>query len=442
MSLLDGSHEHRDGCCAFPALGFAYGVKSGHVYRRVQWRPARTSHSIGASDAFKRQARRMDQSAATVEMYRIAFERVIARGGPSQDDVNTLRKWSDDLATCGLECRIFACGPCRKATVVAHCCHRAICPREQRRRAQKWCARGAGLAELLPNESRGEDFTRVVGLTKRALGKETFDVNDHTWKALEIGLIQRGTDAERLDAHTALRTKLMLRLRRRYGMMAALAALDRGPTGNIHVHAVVYCGYLPRADLQRWLRSQDCTIPGCTHEPDDRCAACKRLKRGDCSHPRADGRPRCNGSWYVDVRKCRVRHGSATHGDPVTAGIVEAIKYACAPVGSKPGKPGEYDAPTPGEAPTESQLAYAEGLVLYFLALRNRKRVETYGLARLPDPHEENGVDDREPDDEGGAPLCPDCRKPMKHVATGDRLGVRGCGKYEFFREQAGARGS
>jgi hypothetical protein len=361
---------------------------------------------------------------------------------------------------CGDTFRLYACGPCRKATVVSPCCHLAICPREQRRRTQKWCARAAALSEMLPNEPRGQDFTCVVGLTKSALGKATHDINGHTWKAIELGLQQTGTLQERLDAHFDLRSKVMLRLRRRYGMMAGFASIEMGPTGNIHIHAVVYCGYVPRGDLQRWLRSQDCTIPECAHEPDDRCAACKREGRGGCTHPRVTSRtklvravdgtmrklrvrarhPRCNGSWYVDVRKCYVRDDAVGYDDPVTAGIVEAIKYAAAPVGSKPGRPGQpgHDAPRPGGAPTESQLAYGEVLVRLFLALRKRKRVETYGLARQPDPHEEDGVDDREPDAEGGVPLCPDCRKPMKYAATGERFGRRN--EYEVFRERFPAR--
>jgi hypothetical protein len=151
-----------------------------------------------------------------------------------------------------------------------------------------------------------------------------------------------------------------------------------------------------------------------------------------------DRHPRCNGSWFVDVRKCYVREGAAEYADPVTAGVVEAIKYACAPVGSKPGKSGQYDAPTPGETPTESQLAYGEELVRFFLVLRNRKRVETYGPARLPDPHEENGVDDRELD-EGGVPDCPACGKPMKYGATGECWGGR-WNKYDWFRESFSPR--
>ncbi len=431
--------------------------ESRQWYRPVQFRPERTKHPIGASNAVKRQIRRMNQHAATVEMYRGAIARVLARGGLSQRDVGSLLGWSDGLAICGDTFRVYHCAKHRKATVISPCCHLAMCPREQRRRSQRWCARGAALVKMLPNEPRGKDFKGVVGLTKGALGEETTDITDHTWKAIEVGLRQEGTVAERLDAHVELRAKLMRLLRRRYRMMAGFGSIEMGPTGNIHLHIVAYCAYLPREDMQRWLRSQDCTVPHCAHTPDDRCAACKREKRSPCRHPRvtsrttltraADGkmrklrvrdrRPRCNGSWYVDVRKCYVRDEMIGYGDPVTGGIVEAIKYAAAPVGSKPGKPGQrgHDAPTPGEAPTESQLAYGEELVRFFLALRDRKRVETYGLAREPDPHEENGVDDREPDAEGGIPLCPECGQKMKYAATGERWGGR-WNMYEVFRER------
>jgi hypothetical protein len=170
----------------------------------------------------------MDQFSATVEMYRAAFERVIAHGGLSQDDIDTFRKWSDGLSMCGDTFRLYACGPCRKATVVSPCCHLAICPREQRRRSQRWCARVAALATLLPNEPRGVDFKNVVELTKRALGKTTYDVNDHTWKAIEIGLRQKGTIEERLNAAVELRSKFMRLMRRRYGMMAGFASIEMG----------------------------------------------------------------------------------------------------------------------------------------------------------------------------------------------------------------------
>jgi len=463
MSLHDDTHEHCAERCVASTSRVVF-AKSGKWYRPVQFRPARTAHAIGESNAVKRQMRRMNQHRATVEMYRGSIDRVIARGGLSQRDIKSLLSWSDGLAMCGQECRLYACGPCRKSTVVAHCCHLAICPREQRRRSQRWCARAAALAQILPDHPRGRDFKRVVGLTKRALGKTTTDVNNHTWKAIEIGLIQRGSVEDRLNAAVDLRAKFMRLLRRRYLMMAGFASIEMGPTGNIHIHAVVYSAFLPREDLQRWLRSQDCTVPNCAHSPDDRCAACKRERRGGCTHPRVarrwklvrcgrgtkmkkvrarvhDERPRCNGSWYVDVRKTYVRDDVMGYSDPVTAGIVEAIKYAAAPVGSKPGKPGQrgHDAPKPGDAPTESQLAYGEELVRFFLALRDRKRVETYGLARAPDPHEENGVDDREPDEDGGVPLCPDCGKPMKYAATGECWGGR-WNKYDFFRERFPAR--
>ncbi|MBM4362536.1 MAG: hypothetical protein FJ104_07630 [Deltaproteobacteria bacterium] len=399
--------------------------------------PVPTGREPSQARPVKRQARRMDQFAATVETYRDAMKRIRDRGAVAQEEFATLGTWMSELGICGVEFRLFACGPCGTAAVVAPCCHLSICPRTQHRRAKKWRARAAALAELLPNNPRGADFKRVAGLTKKALGKATMDVNDHTWKAFEFSLRLRGTLKERVNATIKLRTKFMRHMRRRYGMMACFASLDLSPSGLVHVHAIAYCGYAPRADLQRWLRSQDCTISGCTHEADDRCGACTAAKRGDCPHPHANGRPRCNGSWYVDVRKCYAR-GTKEHHDPVVAGVIEALKYAAAPVGTKPG--GEHDAPAPGAVPTEAQLAHAEQLVLYYLAIRRWKVVETCGLARLPDPHEEHGADDREPEAEGGVPICPECGEPMRYAVTGTRFWGR-CNQYRLMRERFPARG-
>ena len=224
--------------------------------------------------------------------------------------------------------------------------------------------------------------------------------------------------------------------------MVGRRALDRllAPTGNVHFHLLAYCRPVPRDEatavrwrcrdtfnLQSWLRSKDCTVKRCKHSADDRCDECRRGNRG-CPHPRENGRPRCNGSWGVDIRKAYVGKGT-TRFDPACGAIHEAIKYAISPVLLD-------ELPEPGVAPTARQLAHAEQVIRFHLAMHHRKRIETYGLARPRQPEEDRWADEREPEEDGAAPTCPECDRPMVYAATGIRHG----GRMEWFRERCTGR--
>jgi hypothetical protein len=208
-------------------------------------------------------------------------------------------------------------------------------------------------------------------------------------------------------------------------MLAGIAALEEGEHDNVHVHFFALCKYIPNErrgsrPLERWLRSRDCTVPGCDHPPDDRCDECRHWAWTDdlgrehvgraCNHvevmPGGNERKRCPGSWYVDVREAYSRRGRGrlalrgakrgACGSPADA-AAEVVKYACKPVVH--GNP--HDA-SPEELIEER--AHARRVVLFYLALRGRHRVETYGFAREVAPEEGDAADDAEPTD--AAPRC------------------------------------
>ncbi len=121
-------------------------------------------------------------------------------------------------------------------------------------------------------------------------------------------------------------------------MIAGVGAIEEGEHEgeNVHLHFLALCRFAPRRELQHWLQARDCTIRKCHHPADDRCDDCKRDKLGGCHHPEVlpDGRlrPRCNGSWYVDVRQARKRDrdGRLVYGNGADA-AAEVVKYACKP---------------------------------------------------------------------------------------------------------------
>lgn len=407
--------------------------------------PKPTKLPITGAECVSEQRKRMDQVAATMALYAQVIPRVRASTNDAKQRT-LLDSWLTAAETCGDEVRIYRCPKHGHAVTVGYCCHKALCPREQRRRAQRWQARLTALAKTLPNEPRGADYKRL-----RASGAPV-NVGTFTWKMITIALKQSGTYEERLDAIVDARARLARLLTQHAGMLAGIGAIEmgdkairRGGRGNVHLHFLAYCGFVARDprkasrdgfDLQSWLRAYDCTIPGCRHDADDRCDQCKREHHA-CTHPRSDGTARCDGSWYVDVRKAYVSEKGARYHDPEVGAIVEAVKYACAPVSAD-------DVPRPGEAPTPSQLAHAAQVIEFFLALHGRHRVETYGLAKQPAEHEAAACDDvagesYEPRDleEGddstskGPPKCPECDEPMKYAATGVRRGA----VYGWFRE-------
>jgi hypothetical protein len=160
-----------------------------------------------------------------------------------------------------------------------------------------------------------------------------------------------------IDRIVRVRANLARYLRRNYDMKAAFVGIEFSQGEHVHMHAIAWTRYLPRPVLQTWLRSQDCTIPNCSHPADDRCEKCKADKV-ECHHPDGD-RQRCNGSFMVDVRQAY--------------NAKEALKYAAKPI--------VCDA-DPDVESTEEQRNASMQTLLYFLKLYQRHRIETYGEAR------------------------------------------------------------
>jgi hypothetical protein len=335
------------------------------------------------------------------------------------------QSWFAGLAECGEKVFLFECPNDGRFKGVASCCQAALCPREQRRRSWRWQERAVAIEKHLGR--------------RRGYG----------WKMLTVSLRQRGTLEEVVDATVKMRAALARELTREYGMLAGLGAIELGEHDNVHVHFVVYCRFAPRPAIQHWLQARDCTVPECRHMPDDRCVACKRAGKcqssesggrhrygrdgscefchaarpGPCTHPDVSGcrqplkasastasrgplvrreprlgRQRCNGSWYVDIRPAYAKRsaGSAVPGRPSIASAArEAIKYAAAPVLAC--------VPLVNEdgTPNAEQVRHAERVIDFYVALRGRHRVETYGLAKNRALGEESAPEDVEPDPAG-----------------------------------------
>lgn len=438
--------------------------------------PRRTKHRITKDPAVTEQRKRFDQFVATMNVYGRVLPGLLDEASTDKDK-KLIGAWMQATETCGDTVRIYRCKRHGKSKAVSPCCHAAICPREQRRRSQRWAERLSVLAQQLPNDPRGKDYRRIVAL---AAGDHR-RVSKPTWKMVTISLKQKqkpwfddngepvvgrvrvrhvngktivawaradewpewkpgssaarredddpkqnDSYADRLDRIVEVRARLVRLLNHRYGMLAGVGAIEMGSHCNVHLHFLTYCSFLPREEMQRWLRSYDCTVPGCDHPADDRCAACKQAGHA-CTHPLPGGHSRCNGSWYIDIRQCYVRPDKIEYRDAELGGIVEACKYAAAPVIPD-------DAPRPGAEPSAKQLAYAREVMRFFLALHGRHRVETYGLARPRTLGEEKIVDDVTPKDtdEQGRPCCPVCEKAMDYACTGERKKS----SYDWFREK------
>ncbi len=125
-------------------------------------------------------------------------------------------------------------------------------------------------------------------------------------------------------------------------------------------------------------------------------------------------RPRCKGSWYVDVRRCysRQNDGRLVYDAGVDA-AAEVVKYACKP--TMHGNP--HDA---NDGELRAEIEHAKRTVMFHLAMRGRHRVETYGEAKKVAPDEENACDDVEPNDKG--PKCSACGGAMVSIAFGTRF--------------------
>jgi len=304
------------------------------------------------------------------------------------EHLRRLDRWLDEnrLQSCGQTIAIQGCTKHKNhpAHTVTHCCNVPFCPRHQRRQSQLWTERAMELIDLIPEE-RG-----------------------YSWKMVTIALKDEPDLQKDIDNHLQLRRemyRLMSLTTKRipnnpFDARAMIGALEQAGTPekpHIHLHLVIYCKHLPREMLQSWLRSRDCSVDGCDHPADTRGTDSK-----------------CNGSWYIDIRKLRCwrkakfkKCGCSSSRKCQAAGVREALKYATKPVNTD-----KVSVPREGKEPTVNELAWA-GQVLKFAAhMYKRHRVETYGDAKpmlTKIIRAENG-DDSEEHRAG----CRECGAPMK----------------------------
>lgn len=270
-------------------------------------------------------------------------------------DQVTLAKWADALRSCSRKLIFQDCKKGHQHTIVC-CCQVAPCSRYQRVKSLEWRRRADEVVREHPNEGRGR--------------------NAHNWHLLTWGL-QHGDHyypAAHVNPTVKTRAALARFLQKKYGMLGAYAAIEMSAGDHVHCHMLIYSRFVPLDVLRSWLRARDCTIPGCQHIANDRCQACKAAKCS-CAHD-DNGRRRCNGSWYVDIRK-------ATNP-------VEALKYAVEPIvpSSSLGKGANMDCQSEAFQATE-------GVLRFYLAMRGRHRVESYGFCK---PGQE--ADEVTPDEE------------------------------------------
>lgn len=322
--------------------------------------------------------------AAYVAVTEAALERGAWFSGEAIDrpEEKILRSWVRRLAACGSEGAIVACPRGHgRPLAITRCCSAAPCPRHQRRRSDEWVKRVEG----------------IVGRLKRT--------RTHSWKLVTLNAQRGGPTLEdgrsaqprttrgEIVATQELRRDFVALARDRFGLTAAVGAVELGGSAkseNVHLHVLVYSAWIDREAVQRWLRARDCTIPGCEHPADDRCDGCRAAKHG-CDH--ADGtRVRCNGSWVVDVRAIKARQSRKGGMKSAEAGLREALKYAAKPVTTPV---------HPGRGLTLEELLHVENVLRFYVALRGKHRVQSYGLARQ--------AEDDEPDelaDDGARGLC------------------------------------
>ena len=324
----------------------------------------------------------------------------------------TARAWAWKIDSCADKVWVAGHEKCGTRKTVCSCCGLPCCPRRARRYAQTWVHRAERLASALETYGLGlnADAERVP--VPRSLA----------WRFMVLSPRRCGDVFQQVNRVVKLRADLARWLEAEYGMVAAFGSLER--EGTAHVNMVALCQYVPQSVLEHWLRSRDCTVRGCHHPANDRCESCKRSGRGDCHHPETmpDGRlrPRCQGSWVAhvktvyerDTRGQRVRTGKST----AVAAVREAVKYA-----TKPTKQGKSPHRFETDAEWIAELEHAREAMLFYLALRGRHRVETYGLAKKRMEGEDEAPDDLPPRVDGQAPTCPKCKQPMDWLMFGAR---------------------
>lgn len=398
----------------------------------------------------------VEQIAQTLELYWPAAEQAIESGCFSSGehvtlaDERLLQRWCVGWGTCSEHVHPYVCASGHAAAVRSFCCRTAPCPREQRRRSAVWVKRaealhGAGLTDgawwrASELGSRGRKIEWEHGSVADGFRRpDGVGYQRCSWKMVTLGF-RRGA-SRKADVDEIIRRRAAFAREFAPWIVAGFAAIEQGATSgrHIHLHAMIYGPFLPRDLVEKWWRALDCTVAGCAHPSNDRCeeckgackehravdgrprrdlkcSACRALSRA-CEHPDGE-RQRCNGSWYVDVRKSR----RGKHG------FIEGLKYAAAPVEPS-------DAPHVGDDPTEEQQARAGDVLEFYVALHGRHRVETYGLAKPSAKIEIGevlpGVSDAEPD--GTTPSCPTCKRPMVALPCWFRV-PGGAGRYVEMR--------
>ena len=329
---------------------------------------------------------------------RAAMERTLLGTPLSEAEVTALEGWVDRLDACGEKIVVRGCTEHDHFRAAIECCNVPLCPFTEGKNARKWQARGGRLMALLPNGLSAAKVRLALvsaGASREDIAKVKDGRGKYTWKLITVAL--RDTGALQADlwrtigppgrggSDKSVRKKLSKFLRDSHHVIASYAALDVGDEkGHVHLHLLVYSPFIRRDSLEHWLRSYDCTVPGCKHSVNDRCQECIDA-RLECDHKDGD-RVRCDGSWNVDVRLAK---------DPY-----EALKYAVS-----------CDAGVDGHS--NAEIAVATYIWTY-----RRHRIETYGLAK---PGALALVDSVDEELENSDKCCSECGRVLVDIAYGTK---------------------
>ena len=231
-------------------------------------------------------------------------------------------------------------------------CRSPVCPGVLQQFIHKWEDGFSMAKKNFPHGEQWETTLRDIRLDDKVLRKLSPRYHDKMfWSSVSAGLVSTGNIIADVNRTLGLRAKMWPHLRDKHGAVAGIIAVDCGlKHGHVHLHALVYSPFIERKHFATWLQSQDCTVVGCNHLPDDRCELCKHEKKA-CNHL-DDGRTRCNGSWNFHIK-------SAEH-------LKRPIDYMLRP------DAGYAD---------EDWIEFAELRLAYYLALNRRKKIQRFGLA-------------------------------------------------------------
>ena len=311
----------------------------------------------------------------------------------ADSDAGILANWLPRLRACSQAMALVKCAETGRVGAIGDCCRCPVCPRQQRRRAAE---QRAAMRWMLSNGfpacggrhpthrrrhlSLHEQWRRAEGLMSAEeernvlwhAGDRAKDRRAYGWKMLTLPF--RNSGNLDTDIATALRLRALLVKRLRAYLDAPVdgwGAVEVSPSGFVHLHCLLWLPLVHEqelAALRRWLRSATCDADGCRHDGDE-----------------------CRGSFVVDVRSIydkrrklrgqRRRMTAADWRDAWTNAVMEAVKYATAPMSEKQGKLSALTADD------------AERNVRVCLAMWKKHRVESYGMARkktelAPDPEE------------------------------------------------------